>query len=566
MRALTGGPASKGLGFAPQAAGCSRMPSRGHADPSAADTGDLPADATAGHRMAPPLSGYAIALHRHRHASPGRQRRVPGTFGDRRSFVVAAWRDMLGRTDLGAYHRHQVDAMRAIVDRVGTEANDPGALTVIPAAGGKTRIFLALIDALRAYGLSSGTMPNVIVLLPTRTLIRQTLEGFARHFPLVDVGAVASGMGSRIRPVTLMTYAGFASLARRGGIRPGDVDCLVMDEAHRGLSDLRRPAIEAFRGRAVITAFSATPSFDPAKRVQDLLGPASEVFNVTSRTLRDRDVIAPVVNYVLGIALEGEAPADPVLRALAKRKAVVDAALDFIESHVDGDTALAGKVAIFYGADRAHARMFAAEYNRRLGPGGKRMVVLTGEDPTDRAGEVADLVRAGKVTAIGNANLLQEGWDLPEVGLVVNSPTSSLVRQLQQSGRAQRLDRNLGPEAPRQTAYVIDLYLRVNGRIQGVPRFFFEASGEVGTGRLVDMPAIDFADVGLDGFMRDEFLPEVDCAEIDRDGSPGPGAGLGDATGGIAAGAPAVGEPPGREPSVAFRPRSRERAVVPGSG
>ena len=500
--------------------------------------------------------------------------------------MVEAWRAMLRRIDPDAYHRHQIEAMRAIVDHVGTPGNAPTALTIIPTAGGKTRIFLAQVEALRAAGADRGVMPNVIVLVPTRNLIQQTLDGFTELFPDVDVGVVASGMGSRIRPVTLMSYAGFTAMAQSGQILPEDVDCLVMDEAHRGLSDLRQSVLDGFKERCVVTAFSATPSFDDEKKVQNLLGPENEVFNIPAQVLRDRGVIAPVVNYVLGIKIDGKPPADGLLRTQAKRKAVVDLALDFIAEHVDGQTVLANKIAVFYGADRAHARMFAAEYNRRLGPGGRRMVVVTGEDGPDRVAEISALVRSGAVTAVGNARLLQEGWDLPEVGLVVNSPTSSLVLQLQQSGRAQRIDRGLPAESPEQTAYVVDTYLRVNGRIQGRPRFFFEASGEVGMGRHVDMPAIDFGAIGLDGFLGDEYLPEQvdsDTPSLDEpEGSealpaaplpstgqvaalpppegPGSGAGPTEPTGGT----PQAGHPDPAPAPNPHRPRTEPRFRVSG--
>ncbi len=43
-----------------------------------------------------------------------------------------------------------------------------------------------------------------------------------------------------------MTYTSFNKLVEKGTIRPEDKECLILDEAHEALSDLRQDLIGRF--------------------------------------------------------------------------------------------------------------------------------------------------------------------------------------------------------------------------------------------------------------------------------------------------------------------------------
>lgn len=455
---------------------------------------------------------YERLLRQYRQAEGARQRPALDP-KEMRELIASAWRKLLKADDIDIYREHQVDAMRAIADHISDPQNDPSALTVIPTAGGKTRIFLAQTNAIWQAGKAAGVMPNVLVLLPTRQLITQTLEGFGEYFPDVEVGAIDVGRKSAA-PVTLVTYEGFTRMVQQGHIRPEMVDAIVMDEAHRGLSDLRQSVLDGFLGRSVVTAFSATPNFDDEKGVTALIGAQNEVINVPAQVLRNRRVISPVVNYVLRVDINGNVPASGMERTKLKRKAVVDATLDFILGAEDDfdlrkgekPTVLADKVTVFYGADCAHARVYAAEYNRRF-EGRKTMKVVTGEDPVETIDDLAVEVGEGKLHGIANAKLLQEGWDLPAVGLVVNTPTESDVVQLQQSGRAQRIDPRFSAESRDQIAYVLDVQIYINAVLEGNPVAFYQAAEGVDV-RFVSANPVDFADIRIEGYRGADFQPE----------------------------------------------------------
>lgn len=472
-----------------------------------------------------PPSAFTRSLRAHR-AALG----LPGDRMGREATVahVAGTFGRLAHDPFSDLRPHQAEALAAVAARYRRPGPRRVATCIMPTASGKTRIFVDGIAAL-GVGLPRGTAhPVVVVLVPTRTLIGQVLDVFAERHPHVDVGHLSSipvpvlggaPAEASVRTVTVMTYRRHEALCSAGALRPGDVDLLVMDEAHRGLSDLRRDALSPFADDgAALLPMTATPAFSDERSVQAFLGAENVVVSSDPRRLRNEGVIAPVTNYVVGVHIRGRFPPDRELAALMRRKALVDAALDVVGEHVDEVTgqALAGRVAIFYGSDIAHARMFAAEYNRRFAGVARRMVLLTGYDPPERLRAAVDAIHRGEVTAIANAQMLAEGFDLPKVGLVVNSPTDSLVKQLQQSGRAQRIDPALPATDPGQTAFVVDLYYRIDGRILGRPVFYFDAVRDPSLARLVDPERpIEASGIDVSDYRdRDEFRPEGD------DGAP----------------------------------------------
>jgi superfamily II DNA or RNA helicase len=486
--------------------------------------------------------------------------------------LAARIQDHLSRPVSAGLREHQREALSAIARRLGTTGASPTSITVIPTAGGKTRIFLHLVAA---ANLNASVPHRTIMLVPTRELIGQTWREMREHFPGLDLGYVASEeildaagdrVPRRVAATTLMTYQRFMRLAEAGKLSPDDVDLVVMYEAHRALSDLRQDVIAEFKDRVVMAAFSATPAFDDEKSLHSLLGAENQTLMVTPKRLRDAGVIAPVVNLVMGVSLKGRLPRDARESTLVRRKALVDAALDLVETHVDDELgiALKDKVALFYGTDIAHARMFVEEYNARFGGAGRGAVLVTGADGPEHLRGAVEGVRRGTVGAFGNAQMLVEGFDLPEIGLAINAPTQSLVKQLQQSGRAQRIDPALPADDVRQTAYVLDSYFRINGRIVGSPRFYFDAVDDVSTARMIELPARDVGAVDVGGYLDlPGFDPTNGCADGKEapdpagadavltgagDALPGP---LGpDATAGGAAPGASGGEPPRRRRAV----------------
>lgn len=499
---------------------------------------------------------------------------------------------------------HQEEALQEMGKRFA--GGGASSLVVIPAAGEKRSTFVAVIEKL---GIGDRKIdgrpwfPNTVILTPSIDSVGAVLRELRAARPDLNpeyVGHMSSGRvadraDKPVKPgfglVTVMTYAGFRDLTKEQQIRSGDVDLLVMNEAHEGLSVLRQAKIAEFIGTSVVTAFTGTPAFDDFKTVHRLLGEDSEVYSISARDLRNRGEISPIVNYLMAVNLEkqpGEV-IDEKKATVQKRKALVDSMLNYL--FADGDPVLAKalreRVSLFYGANREHAEMFAREYERRhRRDPGNRLEVMRGyrkewerqtgrkHDPkrsvlreevlldladhpslgevepkavwfgidvkvrsatdpkdvlkhvealgervaamktpmrfidgTQSAAEISDVlarVRAGEIRFLSSAQMF-DGLDIPNVGVVINTPTESLLRCLQQGAQVQR---------NRTTGFIFNPFFRINGETDGFPRFFYEASNDMEMGEPVEFDPLYFGDVDVEGYEETVDADEVDAIRV----------------------------------------------------
>ena len=430
---------------------------------------------------------------------------------------------------------HQEECVRALAGRMLDGDKAAHVYSVIPSGGGKTGVFTPMVEAVATLAQVRDFPFRTVILVPTLPLVRQVLDEFAARHPHVERSYLASGEmrgpGDVRHPhgwsdMIVMTYAGFTRMAAKGVMTPSDLDLLVMDEAHRGLSDLRRETVEPFFARCVVAAFSATPEFDEDKNLDALLGRENRVYAVGPQRLRDQGVIAPVANYVLGVRMRGDLPEGRAASLLVRRKAMVDEVVAFLAEHFDErlGRSMLDTPCMFYGWDVSHAAMFAREFNLAFAGRGRRMEVVSGDDGQDRVMAVISALRNGDLSGIGNAQLLVEGLDVPKVGLVVNSSTSSIVKIVQQSGRAQRMNPDMPRDDDRQQSFVLDTYVEVNGVIWGRPRWFFEAAEGVVDARVVSRESVEVADVDVSAYAGGVAAEAAVAGSGDGDGRP-PGSG-----------------------------------------
>ncbi len=407
---------------------------------------------------------------------------------------------------------HQAETLAAFAAHLADPARDPRALAVIPTAGGKTEIIVRLVEA---TGLDAGgarlAVPT-IVLEPSRHLIRQTVETFRERFPALQVSGLLAP-DDRPRGVTVMSYELFVNMLRDGRLLPGDVGAVVMDEAHRGLSDLRQDLIRRFLDHAVVTAFSATPAFDANKTVHALLGAENEVIKIADERLRREGIISPVANYVLRVDVVGALPDDPALRRAILRKAGHEALVGFLATYEEPATGLRLRDKAFFGyangirqAEGLAAAMTAAGMPARGVKGSEGLEALKAN--------LLDL-RDGHLRALVNDKVLLEGVNLPQArGVVAFDATSSLVKHVQRCGRARRLDPALDRFDPRQMSSVVEAMVCIDGMPLDTQRIYAEAIGDLSVARVYDTPRRDAAALARE-IVRDR--PAEAAGEEDRD-------------------------------------------------
>lgn len=435
---------------------------------------------------------------------------VGNTQKDRRDYYVDKIGQLINRLESSDLWSHQKQDIRNAQAHITDAAQDCTAISVIPTGGGKTRIFQEETNALATSVTVNKEIvkvtPRIIQLFPTNQLIRQTKKKYAESFSGLVVGE-ASGRKVDIKPITLMTYDLFEQWAAEGKIKPGDIDMLLMDEAHRGLSDDRQDAIRPFLNTCVVRAFTATPVFDTEKNIYTLLGSKNEVSRFSYDELIAAGHIAPIVNPILKIRINGKLPEDAEERKTLLRELFEQELLNFYLNFQDEKTGqrLFGKPFAGYVNTIERAKDMAEYFDSgirdamRVDPSlGERLEKkprfiaehVSGDHSTDEQDHLIARIKSGETLGAFNDKLMVEGMDIPNLGATLRSPTSSLVVEVQSGGRAGRINPAWPHDDPRQTSFVVDVCYELNGKIMGKPRFFFEAINAPSIARVVQTPVI----------------------------------------------------------------------------
>lgn len=389
---------------------------------------------------------------------------------------------------------HLRQALHRLRAHFATPIIQPNAVVVMPPAAGKTKLFCRILATLSAQG-HPGARP-AMVLAPTKNLVRHTLAEIKNLGVLARLGWPRE----RRAPVHVMTYDSFQRAVDNGRLSPDDLDLIVLNDAHFGLSDKRQSLLDRFNYDCPILAFSATPSYHSEKTLFRILGRDNRVVDMSYAELRDDRVIAPIINYIVCVSLDGDLPRDKARYDLVVNNAIRAAVIEFYRTHEEPDYALVLREKPFIGfhATCADAQLATDAFNAVRRSGDLICETATGLDEWDRHVLAVENLQKGRVQGLNNAKIFVEGPNFDQVGAVLNfASTSSLVRQIQRCGRALAINPTFGRDDVRQTSAVVDVCLKVNGVVKGHPKFYFEAVADPSIARIVEMtarPWTDFAD------------------------------------------------------------------------
>ncbi|MNH50340.1 ATP-dependent RNA helicase SrmB [compost metagenome] len=359
-----------------------------------------------------------------------------------------------------------------------------------PTGTGKTVLFVTLAEA---FGYQDVTPPKILVVTPTKDLVRQTQggtkgdKGFAGFAPDLSVGTFYSDTPAGLRgldaQVTITTYASLAKLAampvtaeHSDGSRRTKIvnqinerfDVIFLDEGHKALGSGSRRIIEDIADSTLIIGFTATPDYNTSRSLASLLP------HLIHRLDLKEAIMLNMLSPVTPIALPAPATSaqDFIVGALgeyenkslkqliynpARNRMVIDIATRLIQA---GNTPI---IACIPGDNTAHPYRIADQLSEQsiTQPNGStrlvRAVAVTSSIPAATRQKIYAQLENGEIDALTYVDVLTEGWDSQRANVIINArPTRSLVAARQRMGRILRT------KADERPAIAIDIVDQVS--------------------------------------------------------------------------------------------------------
>jgi len=341
-----------------------------------------------------------------------------------------------------------------------------------PTGTGKTVLFVTLAEA---FSYQADTPPKILVVTPTKDLVRQTLggsrgdKGFAGFAPHMSVGTFYSdtpaGMRGLEAQVTITTYASLVKLAANyqttvdeHGERHGKLvnlvneqfDIIFLDEGHKALGTTSQQIIKEINPNTLIIGFTATPDYHVSRSLESLL--PTLIHRLDLKEAIELDMLSSVIPMAIpaptttaqefSIGALGEYENKSLKQLIyntARNRMVVSIAAQLIQA---GNTPI---ISCIPGDNMAHphliADMLAEQYvdDEQGIPRPIRVHAITSSISAAHRQNIYAELEKGTVDALAYIDVLTEGWDSQRANVIINArPTRSLVSARQRTGRILR--------------------------------------------------------------------------------------------------------------------------------
>lgn len=305
-----------------------------------------------------------------------------------------------------------------LVDRVSAafRRGAPAVLLQSGTGSGKTATASAILSRAVARGYRAAFFAHL------DSLVEDTHE----RLVAAGIGAGFIQAGRPSAPSAPVQVCSLQTLHARGAAAMPPAQLVILDEAHRAMSASVRGVLDAYPAAALL-GLTATPQRGDGRPLGDVF--AELVQGPSNRWLTDQGFLVPCDVLAPGGYQDKALAADPV---------------DTYVRHAKG------RRAIVFAANKAHANDLAS----RFVAAGFASDVVVGETSRDQRRQLRDRLRAGQLQVLVGVAVFLEGWDCPEVEVVVLArPFGTCGAYLQAIGRGLRPS----PSTGKSRCVVLDL-------------------------------------------------------------------------------------------------------------
>jgi superfamily II DNA or RNA helicase len=295
-------------------------------------------------------------------------------------------------------------------------------------ASGKTVVACEVMRRAVAKG------SRVLFLAHVRELIEQCSRKL-RDFG-IEHGVIMAGRGYNLdAPVQVVSKDTLLTRGvRTGKIKLPPANLVVLDEAHRALSDGYLNILHRYYQQgARILGLTATPARGDGRGLGDVF--QDMVRLISSKELIEQGfivptrVFAPTEPDLKGVRVSGnDYDRDQLEARMNKGKLVGDIVEHWLQLAKDRQT-------IVFAVGIKHSLALVERFQNA----GVKSAHIDGDTPLDKRDKLIRQLTDGDIQVLCNAAVFVEGTDIPPVSCVVLAkPTRSIVRHLQMAGRARR--------------------------------------------------------------------------------------------------------------------------------
>jgi len=300
----------------------------------------------------------------------------------------------------------------------------------LPSGIGKTNLAIELAI--------SGGFNKVLFLVPTLTLVNQTVERFRSFSGFQDIGIFIGTKKSIDSPITVATYQSFQKLAKYATLL-NQFELVIWDEIHHALTPNRRKIMTLFPEHTIHLGLTASDTYNQDKTVSNFMPLIAEMSIEEAIKLKmlcgvrcwiaQTDIDLSSIKIIRG---DYDARAQKRIIDVQRRN---QQAVQIYAEYLYGQTCLVTCINI------EHA-IKVAELFKKAGIKAEAVWGSTQKHylPAKELRQRLEDFKTGKLQVITTVDLLDTGFDNTLLSCLINLRiTSSLVKATQRGGRVLRL-------------------------------------------------------------------------------------------------------------------------------
>lgn len=337
----------------------------------------------------------------------------------------------------------------AVKEILSTWQKKRNVMLQMPTGTGKTRLFVALINALsttEAENYNVVGTPRFLIVTHREELVEQISETLNNHYHLAHaifpVRSEECGVRSNISISSIQYLTRQLKVSEKRVARSGELkkfDFIIIDEAHHSLADSYRNLWgtypESYKLGVTATPYRLNgdgffPLYYTLITSQTISQYIEQGYLADYRyfTVSSRQAALQKVNRLTRMSVGGDYQIKDLQEIYANSEEI-EFLYDCYKQHAFG------KRGIIYAVNQLHAEMITSFFAEQ----GVSIANIDSKTASARRKELIAQFRSGELQVLVNVELFGEGFDCPAIEFAMLArPTKSLAMYLQQVGRALR--------------------------------------------------------------------------------------------------------------------------------